>query len=425
MGRGKNDAEVNEVVKVMRAELHLGARESDYMQADIEKVIEVYTTFIIGLLKISAYPSCKAVTSAAMKAWGLDQEASVAFANRIIRAIWYCRNKKKSVSSGTKLPLPIKMVISQLAKAGSKGDPKSPKSGKTLKRRRSDESKTSPAVKKKKATPRQAPVRASSSLATKEEIFALYRMKLELDEGVSKTPVLPCFEEEAIEVSSTQLSTDSDVAAHGKTAAENPPKMVLPKQDSIFKPWLCGKDLCMKRLATDGSVECALMSQGPNGFAYAQFGDSEKLETELPNLTLETKAVAMKRPASSRKKKQIALAQTPLCSSDDEPQAATDIEKEAPPPASGGEVQAALAETGTKPSNFTFHAQLWGSCKAEFYTSKSYIRHLHEGKWKLVVGCNKSEHHSNLLALVDHVKAGKTKADLVTERDVLEAPDAS
>ena len=64
-----------------------------------------------------------------------------------------------------------------------------------------------------------------------------------------------------------------------------------------------------------------------------------------------------------------------------------------------------------------------GACKAEFYTCKSYIRVLDEEtkKYKLlVVDQTLYKHWGIVEALVSHVKAGRSKEELVRIRDKLQ-----
>ena len=72
--------------------------------------------------------------------------------------------------------------------------------------------------------------------------------------------------------------------------------------------------------------------------------------------------------------------------------------------------------------NFCFEAKVWGRCKVEFYGAKSYIRQWDEasGKLRLVIGCERSNHHDVVSGLVKHVKAGKGLEALKTARAKLQ-----
>ena len=76
-----------------------------------------------------------------------------------------------------------------------------------------------------------------------------------------------------------------------------------------------------------------------------------------------------------------------------------------------------------KPKNFQFESVLWGRCKAEFYTQKSYIRSSVSGKWCLVIGSQRQRHWSTIRRLAALVEAGKSKEELLAEREAPEAPD--
>ena len=57
------------------------------------------------------------------------------------------------------------------------------------------------------------------------------------------------------------------------------------------------------------------------------------------------------------------------------------------------------------------------------YSEKSsYIRRMLDGKWVLVIGSHKKQHWHTIKVLASLVEAGKTKEELLTEREVLEAP---
>ncbi|CAK9023413.1 unnamed protein product [Durusdinium trenchii] len=70
-----------------------------------------------------------------------------------------------------------------------------------------------------------------------------------------------------------------------------------------------------------------------------------------------------------------------------------------------------------KPGNITFEAKGWGPCKAEFYTHKSYIRHMVDGRLRMIIGSTATGHASICRNLVRHVKSGKTREALTLIRD--------
>ena len=82
------------------------------------------------------------------------------------------------------------------------------------------------------------------------------------------------------------------------------------------------------------------------------------------------------------------------------------------------------ATESSKPSNFQFDSAIHGSCKAEFYSCKSYIRTwcTDTNKYKLLIGDSTVfKHWAIVRALVPHVKAGMGKEALIETRDKLKA----
>ena len=430
MGRFKNDASLGDVVKIMRGELHRGARPEDYMQHDIEKVVECYGKFLESLIKVCPYPTIKMLQAAAIQAWETDVESAHAFATRMLRAIVHCRMKAKSMSSGQKLHSGVKSLAALLKKRSrsfGRG------SRRKLKKRKSDESQASP--KKPRGQPKQ-PSSSSSASLSKEDILALY--------GLGHTAAHLPIADDLVEVFSTQRTLESPSSSDAELVASAARNADLRQEsiaaDATRKSWLCSADMCQKRMAADGTVEKAVMSKGPRGFALATFHGEGALETELPNLMLEAKAKApavMKKPAARKKPA------APQQDRDEDRQRAAESDRASPvggsppkaggsppkaggsPPKAGGLGASPRAGDESKPANYRFEATTWGTCKAEFYQEKSYVRHLVDGTWKLVIGCNKGNHHFNLRRLVEKVKAGCTKPQLLAEREVLESPDVA
>jgi hypothetical protein len=70
-----------------------------------------------------------------------------------------------------------------------------------------------------------------------------------------------------------------------------------------------------------------------------------------------------------------------------------------------------LVAVGQKPKNEEILSSTWGRCRAEFYTSKSYIRYFVEGKPKLIMSCQAVNHWSVIQQLIPHAK----KANMTVE----------
>ena len=69
-----------------------------------------------------------------------------------------------------------------------------------------------------------------------------------------------------------------------------------------------------------------------------------------------------------------------------------------------------------RPANSVFEAVKHGKCKAEYYTSKSYIRRMESGRLTLLVGCTGPYHWEVVAQLVAHVAKGKSKEELLAVR---------
>lgn len=71
----------------------------------------------------------------------------------------------------------------------------------------------------------------------------------------------------------------------------------------------------------------------------------------------------------------------------------------------------------------SFEAEVYGTCKLECYSLKSYIRQVLDGgkgkQYKSIIGCTKGKHWRVSQALVDHVKEGKSSKILYKIRDEL------
>ena len=202
------------------------------------------------------------------------------------------------------------------------------------------------------------------------------------------------------------------------------------------------------------------MFAGPSGFALARFaGSHEVIETELPNLSLEIKNTVLKRPATAQKSK----GKSSLATESDSDDVYDTVRKK---PASKGSAAApslgaspldsesspallakpektdsgAAPSVGSAPAepanssasleklgNYKFQSAVYGLCKAEFYSAKSYIRNYSDSnkKWSLVIGSQHPKHRQIIRSLARSVEAGNSKAELLAEREQLQAEDVS
>jgi hypothetical protein len=240
---------------------------------------------------------------------------------------------------------------------------------------------------------------------SKREILSFYGIQ------TAQLPILDCTLVPSSE-ENISSSEDSDAA----------PAASLEPSTSVF--WFDSADLCLKRLSADGHEEQARMEPGPNGFCIAFFQDTPAvgITTEMPNLMLEVKqtvstvikrpssqgSVVMKKPSTKRKSQDLKQLD-----------AETSVSQEL-----ALDVQSPVAAP-TKPQNYVFTAEKWGTCKAEFYSKKSYCRFQEEGKWKLIVGSEKKEHQHIVQSLVPFIKLGHDKGFLKQKREEFEAEDVN
>ena len=420
MARVKNTADVSVVVRVIRSELH-GLDSSKYMVQDDEDFIASYKDFLCQLLQKTQRPNASVVTQACMIAFkGTEFGAATVFANRVAKAVQYCRSKGKSITSGTRTSEAVKAVCKHLGPMNLTQDLKK----RALQRNSSNASDPSPVRFKSsghKDKPSDALIskgsnfklskdRVAAMAASEQEILQLYGVK---SQSLGK-PTLPILSS-LVEIASSQEEIISATM------------------------WLDSSAVRMKR-KKGSTIEAAKMVPGADGFAMAIFEGEAPIPTEMPNLMLSVlkKPATIKKPAAAvqlasesdaaeeeeeedeeEEEKLVASAPKKLAASSSSVSVKQPLPMlGGPPPLPGGK-----PPVGNQP-NFLFQALVWGRCKAEFYTSKSYIRFMgDDSKWKLLIGTNKKDHHGNLLSLVEEVKKGTSKKDLVSIRDSLEAED--
>ena len=84
----------------------------------------------------------------------------------------------------------------------------------------------------------------------------------------------------------------------------------------------------------------------------------------------------------------------------------------------------ASAVAEAKKPNFSFDAKRWGSCRAEYYREKSYIRFWdsRDAKWRMIIGSTSADgkHVEICEKLVPYVKQGKDRDELQRLRAKLE-----
>lgn len=396
--RARNSASAGDVAKLIRGELVKGLEQDKYMLIDVDAVCDHYTAFLCSVLRITPRPTAKLIEEAAQIAFKCPLPEAQAFGARMNQCVVYCRNKAKSMSSGSKLSSGVRAIVKQLQTGVRASESASPlRISQCLRKKARELVRATSTGSNDSCLPK--PVSSSSSSfpgPSVQEVLASYGIGPPKFVGV-------------VDIESSQ---------------EPVVQAALPSTSS--KPWFCNQDLCMKMFSDTGHVVSAKMSPGPSGFALAQFESAEAMVTELPNLMLNVlkrparqvrKRPAMKKPASKRPATNVDFKEDEDEDGDDavdEDAGDEDGEPGGPPPPLGG------APPAGKPANFHFDAMVWGKCKAEFYTHKSYIRHYIDEKWVLVIQCEKDNHHAILTRLVEKVKTGMNKEELTAYRNTLQ-----
>jgi hypothetical protein len=412
MSRAKNLADAAAVSKVLRAELQ-GLELEKYMVQDDEALVCNYKEFLCLLLQQTPRPNASLIQEAAMLAFkAVDVGAAKVFGQRIARAVQFCRSKKKRITSGAKTSAAVMEVCQYLEgpmkltrdlRRRTLQKHLSLESEPSARRQSSSSSSKPPVLPKETAKEHDLNERLASLKASEDEILQFYGCKsLRSASSGKNCPVLPVSDINIVEIPSS------------------------PEPEGSSGPmWFDSAALCMKR-QIGADIQFAKMVPGPSGFALAVFPGEKGIVSEMPNLMLSVmKKPAFKRPAAAKKS-------VPSSSDEDgHDEDKSTAKKQKMPLATGSPgvlppSEGAKPPTSSQPVNFKFDAPIWKHCKAEFYTSKSYIRHLgSDGKWKLVIGTSKGNHHANLESLVAEVKKGLCKEELVTIRDSLEAEDVN
>ena len=292
-GRRKNTAIVEDIVKVLRGSLPLGLKDKRYYEADPDKIAEHYETVMVDLLYVTARPQGTMLKEAAAQAW---QETSVSeaamWSNRICEAYSHCSNKLKNMVSGQKLPAATKRIALVIQKVRDQSIGESLRA-RALRIQLSplQQPKATPGLKLKAqaASPQAAPKR--KSVCDLEAIARLHGGEYKAahddaygDDVFSAPPSQEDEEAEAVYVPASQDEVTLD-----KICAQD--EVVLQNLDTAR--------LVLTRMYASGLEKDAEMRPGPQGFCIASFGsDSEDIETEMPNLMLQS---VMRKPAATEK----------------------------------------------------------------------------------------------------------------------------
>ena len=100
--RSKNEATVDDVVKICRANLR-DVDDRVLGSTDMDKMAQHFEPFLCDLLAVTSRPTCKLLTDAAAVAFQARQEEAKLFGQRIATLVGYIRRKGSGATSGAKL----------------------------------------------------------------------------------------------------------------------------------------------------------------------------------------------------------------------------------------------------------------------------------------------------------------------------------
>lgn len=109
--RAKNTATAEEVAAVLRGSMPQGLEQAKYLQVDLDQVVEDYQEVMVLLLRITQRPVATVIQAAASLAFQAAPQEAAAFAQRLCAAFAHCQSKRKSCTSGKKLPPAVFRVV--------------------------------------------------------------------------------------------------------------------------------------------------------------------------------------------------------------------------------------------------------------------------------------------------------------------------
>ena len=330
MSRVKNTATAHDISKVIRANMtSIDCRRIS--NPCLDEVSESYEEFLCELVRLTTRPNAKVVAQGATLAFGGSDQEAAFFGQRIHAAVTYCRTKGKGSTSGAKLNRSVRKIWSYIkacnreeSSGSSASDSvkkmfKGPK-GKELKERALKFMMKSPGLEDDEVLPpsggpvdypmdfwkkRRRRFAGKGSRSDNEEkekprgkvevvdVLALYGLKRQID-----------FDDLAVDDGACEVLDTSQEDSP-------PPKLALAPRDApkgkgegkakLSQAWIddCKSQMivafcvdplarCCYRLLQGGERVNAAMSVGPRGFALAAFPGEEPMESELPNIILES-----------------------------------------------------------------------------------------------------------------------------------------
>ena len=258
------------------------------LKADLSLTLDDLACKYGGLLKdlldktarVSKNSLCEALVAANE---GNDPQDSKHFAGRIVEAVSAGRQLSKSMTSGKKTSVGLKVVVDALKKWSTTRTPS----------RSPDSMPIENNFEKESSPPRAVPTLPTSSASSSRRLS-----KEEVARSLGLTSEVSC---------GLEAASASPASVHGSSSEETP---VPASSASAVAPlaatyWVDSTKPALCRKFPGHAVQVATMHPGDHGFAVAKFSASggqpaEEKQTEIPNLLLHDKIVG-KKPATKVK----------------------------------------------------------------------------------------------------------------------------
>lgn len=412
MSRAKNCAEPDRLARALRgATVQLDPVQ--FATLDVDGVLDCYCALICDILEATPRPVKKTLASATLAAFTyLTPDEADQFAYKICYAVSQAGRRMRNASSGKMMRPSLKQVVAKLQLVRQSTLSQSP----------------------------SLPLATSSNSNAQET----------LEQGVDEHPDVPdeqprvpksraeIFEafghaaKESLYINVIDSGSDFECQEVAEQMPPpTPPRMLLQDISSpkvALTSFVDRAINAMVRLRPDGSREIASMSQGPSGFAFAQFGDEEPMETEIPNVVafasqgpqVMAKQKAGGKPQAKAKAKSVANARpVPVAKvhAKEKPKA------EAKPKAKAK--QKAQAKSKTKGGRI-FHSESFGDVHLTLGTAQSYICAKANGQKKLLAAISSirdGDHQTSILKVLEFaLKPNLTKDQVLQFRDDLLKP---
>ena len=280
-GRASNTLSKQEYEKIVRA------NKVSVLKADLSLTLDDLACKYGGLLKdlldktarVSKNSLCEALVAANE---GNDPQDSKHFAGRIVEAVSAGRQLSKSMTSGKKTSVGLKVVVDALKKWSTTRTPS----------RSPDSMPIEKNFEKEASPPRAVPTLPTSSASSSKRLS-----KEEVARSLGLTSEVSC---------GLEAASASPASVHGSSSEETP----VPASASAVAPlvatyWVDSTKPALWRKFPGHAVQVATMHPGDHGFAVAKFSASggqpaEEKQTEIPNLLLHEQIVG-KKPATKVK----------------------------------------------------------------------------------------------------------------------------